>query len=801
MSGGIFGHCGTIERSGRLTHDSESGEVRAVDIAEVDPKVTNESGITIDNTTIHELFLVRNANQPLLFLTLDRIPQFWSQNDQRHTLNDTYATGRLSEIGGSSKDFRSLEADRISQVCLLLNNALSLQPDQALAYEIKDSFRTEDPPFYRLPALCLQHAADAPYCTVYAFNLEATNIEKGFRRLCKSMGRDIPVDPPSQIPTSTLKFCESYNQLQGLYSGHDYTVAFQMETCVRNCLLIPCEVFGLNKQILQLTSEHGPEKAVRILQNLQSQLPIRTFERLSEPLDLQEILRNVKKTYFWEPKLDLTNAAWIHRLDITPAAYNMDGPEWMGMNRVLRLYPEHHDRFLKVSFVEEDLTKIQPNGDTIFWPILKGRWASIFTLHGLNICGRRFEFLGFSQSSLKEHSAWFLSPFKDVHSGQYVVADSLRSNLGNFSDIRCAARFAARIGQTFTNTSHSLDIEPGETREIEDVIRDPYIFSDGVGTISQTTIERIWKATEINDKEPKPVVYQIRIGGSKGVLSLDKTLEGSQICLRPSMKKFEARNTKLEIANKGRKLPFFLNRQMIVILETLGLPSENFLSLQKKEIARLQIASHDFDEASRLCQQYGLGRAARLQKILHTLESECVNPIFEMPFFRKLNSLALSFALKQIKYKSRVAVDRSWKLIGVMDEFKYLREGQIYVCLKDDETGAVECLYGHTLVTRSPSLHCGDIQNVHAIGSVDSTHPLSSLYNCIVFSSEGARPLSNQLSGGDLDGDLFDVSQNPLLFPPTWEEPDCYLPVTPADLGRRCTMADVSRFLSRLHRK
>ena len=87
-----------------------------------------------------------------------------------------------------------------------------------------------------------------------------------------------------------------------------------------------------------------------------------------------------------------------------------------------------------------------------------------------------------------------------------------------------------------------------------------YVFSDGVGTISQALIERIWEATVTNEKSTKPVVYQIRIGGSKGVLSLDKTLEGSQICLRPSMIKFEAPNRNLEIANKGRVITFFFEQ-------------------------------------------------------------------------------------------------------------------------------------------------------------------------------------------------------------------------------------------------
>src|SRR5579859_3806561 len=124
----------------------------------------------------------------------------------------------------------------------------------------------------------------------------------------------------------------------------------------------------------------------------------------------------------------------------------MYGPEWMGSNRVLRLFPDHHDHFLKVSFVEEDLTKIQQSRDLQLDTILHNRWSSVLQ-NGLQLCGRTFQFLGFSSSSLKEHSAWFLSRFE--HEAQNITADSVRLQLGDFSHIRCPPRMAARIGQTF----------------------------------------------------------------------------------------------------------------------------------------------------------------------------------------------------------------------------------------------------------------------------------------------------------------------------------------------------------------
>ena len=753
LSDGRFGHCGTTERGGRIMYSSETGEIKADEISEALPENEDESGIDIDHTTVHELFVELDPLRPRLFLTLDRIPRFWSNNPERHTVSDIYKGMREGNVFFA--------------------------------------FFNEEPPTYRLPGLCSEHAVDAAYCTVYVFDLEATTTQNQLSRFSKSMKSDLPIYAAKRISTIPLNFSETHQQLESLYRSYDYTVAFQLESYVRNCLLIPNEVLDLCEQIRMLVHINGVELTVRILQKFAHQLPIRTYEGLSSSLDLRAMLLNsADKDDLWEPIQDPSSVR-IHRLDITPAAYNMVGPQWIGANRVLRLYPGHHDRFLKVSFVEEDLSRLRHNRNALFDGIRKSRWASAFKADGISLCGRKFQFLGFSQSSLKEHSVWFVSPFDDSQTGRSIDADTIRLGLGKFNNIRCAPRLAARIGQTFTTTSHSLDITPDvRVKEIEDIVRGGYTFSDGIGTVSQTMIERAWDATATNNK---PVVYQVRIGGAKGVLSLDKTLKGYEICLRKSMIKFEAPYTTLEIANKGQILPFFLNRQMIVILETLRLPRENLLRLQEKEIERLQIASTNFEESLKLCQRYAFGQGARLEKILRTLQRQGIKGIFEMPFFRKLYSLTLSYVFKQIKYKSRIRVDRSWKLIGVMDEFKYLKAGEIYVCLRIDDSGRVEYLEGDTLVTRSPALHCGDIQKVRAIGVIHTNHPLSSLYNCVVFSSEGSRPIPNQLSGGDLDGDLFDISQNALLFPPSWESPDAYDTVRPVDSGQ-CTIDDISQF-------
>jgi hypothetical protein len=101
---------------------------------------------------------------------------------------------------------------------------------------------------------------------------------------------------------------------------------------------------------------------------------------------------------------------------------------------------------------------------------------------------------------------------------------------------------------------------------------------------------------------------------------------------------------------------------------------------------------------------------------------------------------------------------------------------------------------GLIIVSRSPALHPGDVQL--AYNSVPPEgHPLAQLRNCIVFSMWGDRDLPSQLSGGDLDGDLFHVIWDPQIVKcvRTFEPAD-YARVAPLELGRPVTPTDIAAF-------
>lgn len=127
-------------------------------------------------------------------------------------------------------------------------------------------------------------------------------------------------------------------------------------------------------------------------------------------------------------------------------------------------------------------------------------------------------------------------------------------------------------------------------------------------------------------------------------------------------------------------------------------------------------------------------------------------------------------------------------LYGLPDETGYLKEGEIFVVTeKAPEGGKKVLVKNNVVVTRSPALHPGDIQLVNAV-DVPQHSPLRQLSNVVVFSKWGARDLPSMLSGGDLDGDLYNVIWS--VFP---QSTDFVHSVNAATLGAQIAVRNVQR--------
>ncbi|CAA6664760.1 unnamed protein product [Spirodela intermedia] len=77
----------------------------------------------------------------------------------------------------------------------------------------------------------------------------------------------------------------------------------------------------------------------------------------------------------------------------------------------------------------------------------------LFTLkNGIAVGGKRFEFLAFSSSQLKESSTWMFA------SRPGLCAADIRRWMGTFSGIRNVAKHAARMGQSFGSSTETLAV-------------------------------------------------------------------------------------------------------------------------------------------------------------------------------------------------------------------------------------------------------------------------------------------------------------------------------------------------------
>jgi RNA-dependent RNA polymerase len=320
--------------------------------------------------------------------------------------------------------------------------------------------------------------------------------------------------------------------------------------------------------------------------------------------------------------------------------------------------------------------------------------SSRFTQDGLEIAGRKFQFLAYSNSSLKEHAVWFVTPFRDEN-GRRITADVIRSSLGNFDKvIRCPARFGARMSQAFTSTSVSISIPAEEVIQLPDIktmVNDkPVVFTDGIGTCSRHTMDAIAGAlresTGGKKKNRRHHAYfsavQVRLAGNKGMLIVDHTLSDDTIFVRDSMNKFilDYESLDVEIADVfDHPKPMFLNRPLIMILETLGVPIPSFVDLQKVMIASITSSTHRMELSAQLLATHGLGTAFRIPSVLLGLaKMGLASPPPEDKFLARGLNYAVNHVLRCLKHRARIHVPDSWTLVGVADFHRYLGEGEVF---------------------------------------------------------------------------------------------------------------------------
>jgi hypothetical protein len=197
---------------------------------------------------------------------------------------------------------------------------------------------------------------------------------------------------------------------------------------------------------------------------------------------------------------------------------------------------------------------------------------------------------------------------------------------------------------------------------------------------------------------------------------------------------------------------------MIKILEDMGLPATWFLKQQEAALHKLRFVTAHISNTAGFLKRQNIADRVGYPQLIRYLESIDIDYKRDQ-FMRSVVETAVLRELRLMKYKARIPIEQGATLFGILDETGYLEEGELFVSF--DKASFIGC---HSLdldnrkmlVTRSPALHPGDIQIATNIVPPES-HPLRALRNCVVFSQKGARDLPSCLSGGDLDGDVYNV--------------------------------------------
>ncbi|GAA0169011.1 RNA metabolism protein [Lithospermum erythrorhizon] len=470
------------------------------------------------------------------------------------------------------------------------------------------------------------------------------------------------------------------------------------------------------------------------------------------------------------------NIMSCHRVLITPTKIYCLGPELEASNYIVKNFAEYASDFIRVTFVEEDWSKLPANAVSSF--VERGFFAKPYKTKiyhrilsvlrdGIPIGDKRFFFLAFSASQLRSNSVWMFS------SNENVKVEDIRNWMGCFNKIRSVSKCAARMGQLFSASKQTYEVLPQHVELIQDieVTSDgvDYCFSDGIGKISQFFARQVAQKCGL---QHTPSAFQIRYGGYKGVIAVDRNSYW-KLSLRSSMLKFESKNCMLNVTKCCESQPCYLNREIISLLSTLGVDDEAFLALQDNQLKMLDKMLTEKESALQVLESMGMNDT---KSILAKMLGQGYEPSLE-PYLSMMLRSHRENQVSDLRSRCRVFVQKGRVLLGCLDETGVLDYGQVYVRItltraelhcadqvffrKVDDTTCI--VIGKVLVTKNPCLHPGDVRVLEAVYEV--TLEEKGIVDCVIFPQKGARPHPNECSGGDLDGDLYFISWDKTLIP------------------------------------
>ena len=467
------------------------------------------------------------------------------------------------------------------------------------------------------------------------------------------------------------------------------------------------------------------------------------------------------------------NISYMRSVEITPSLIYYEVPKLERNNQIIRKFKQYQDHFIKISINDDDHNKIyfaSPKNSKLLVIV-----QSLMT-NGLNIGTHHFNYLTSSNSQAKQGSGWYFN----LEFTKYENIEKVLEEMGNFKQEQNKYKNASRRGQCASSTTPINFLPKENIIEIPDIKSSDgkYIYTDGIGTISYNLamkcVEKIG-----NNKFSYCSAFQIRLLGIKGVVAVDPNLADKDIiCIRPSMKKYESENNELGIIKASGYSTGYLNRQIISLLNGLGVRNNIFISMIKvslkeyqtiiKYIRNKSIELSSYFRANKDVYNEVLSKCFYFKSVVdYYLFKRHQRYLPNEPFIQKILLNCLSIKIRDLKSKGKIMDNQSASLMGVIDETKTLKHNEVFVRIVKPYAKKEEqdfTLQGEVYVTKNPCLHPGDIKILKAVNNDKVFKNLSHMVNVIVFSSledeKDTRPIQNQISGGDLDGDIYYVSWN-----------------------------------------
>ena len=360
------------------------------------------------------------------------------------------------------------------------------------------------------------HAIVAGVCFVYRLTLAVPHQISSVRAV---LGRSAQMPATISINTTVQRPAEQYERAKArleneltdlkLWGNERWSTRFQLSRLATNGVLHPRQVLELLPTVRLCMANHGWQATENALRVLYEQVPF-----AGPDIEATDLSRGAITEMFEQAALNCESHAsgsqyalvkrhahinLVHRIVVTPVAGGtyLEGPEPEPTNRVLRKYASQADHFLRVVFQDVDGASVRYDSRTSNDVIFHQHFKQVLDT-GVLTAGRHFKFLGFSHSSLRSQTCWFMAPL--FENGEFKLAPQILKRLGDFEHIRLViilstwfdgaylltsnsipAKCAACIGQCFTDTNRTVKIQPHELGYIPDVERSGRVLSDGAG--------------------------------------------------------------------------------------------------------------------------------------------------------------------------------------------------------------------------------------------------------------------------------------------------------------------------------